>query len=247
MSFAPFTPTHGITVLACTATIAMLCWIGRRFDAPQQHLRLRVMLGVFGLVWQVINTSYFCRPSAFSLGTSLPLQICDLMGFVAPLAMLTGSRYLKAVLYFFALGLSTQAFVTPIVRFGPGHPEFWIFWVSHTIIVGYAVIELVVFKYRPSLRDLLGAVLTGVGYVAAMLTINHLLRDHRANYGFVADIQLAAPTLIDRLGPWPLRVLWMGVIANLGFFLLWAVWPVGRRVFGRGHTSQRPAATGDAS
>ncbi len=243
-TFAPFTLAHGVAVLACVAAVAAVCLIGKRYNSPSGHDRLRLGLGVFGLVWQLINTAYFCRPSGFDWGTSLPLQICDITGFLAPLAMLTRWRVLRSLVYFFGFGLSTQAFITPIVRFGPESFEFWIFWVSHSIIVGYAVIDLVVLGYRPSLRDLLTVMAIGVGYVTAMMGINQLLSAHRANYGFVGDVRMSSPTLIDRLGPWPLRVVWMGMIANAGFVLLWAVWPISRRVFGSGAGADSRTAEG---
>ncbi len=228
-TFAPFTLAHGVTVLVITLAITALCILGLKRPASQRHIC--IALGVFGLLWALVNITYFCRPSAFNWGTSLPLQICDLAGFIAPIAILTQLRIFRTLLYFFAFALSTQAFMTPIVRFGPDHFEFWVFWVSHTIIVGYAIFDVLVLGYRPSLRDLLMTMALGLLYIAAMLATNHLLRAHWANYGFVGNVNLKAPTLLDKLGTWPLRVVWIVLIANAVFVMVWAVWPISRLIF----------------
>lgn len=228
-TFAPFTLAHVVTVLVIAFAIAALCMLGLKRPASKQ--RLRLAMGIFGLLWGMVNVTYFCRPSAFNWGTSLPLQICDLAGFIAPLAILTQLRLLRTLLYFFAFALSTQAFITPIVRFGPDHFEFWVFWVSHAIIVGYAIFDVLVLGYRPKLRDLLTIMVIGLVYIAAMLAINHLLRAHWANYGFVGNVNLKSPTLLDQLGTWPLRVVWIVLLANAVFVMVWAVWPVSRMIF----------------
>lgn len=228
-TFAPFTVAHGVTVLLCALAITALCILGLK--RPNNLHSICLAMGVFGLLWELVNVTYFCRPSAFKWGTSLPLQICDLAGFIAPIAILTQQRIFRTLLYFTAFALSTQAFITPIISHGPDHFEFWVFWVSHTIIVGYAIFDVLVLGYRPGLQDLLVTMALGLVYLGVVLLTNHLLRDSLANYGFVANVNLKAPTLLDKLGPWPLRVVWITLIANTAFVIVWAVWPLSRMIF----------------
>jgi uncharacterized membrane protein YwaF len=60
----------------------------------------------------------------------LPLHICGLNGVIAPLALLTLNRWLRATLYFWAFGLTSQAFIQPNLTTGPAVPVFWCFGLS---------------------------------------------------------------------------------------------------------------------
>jgi len=40
----------------------------------------------------------------------------------------------------------------------------------------------------------------------------------------------AAPTLIDHLGPWPLRVVWIVLLAAAAFILAWLPWWLYERI-----------------
>ncbi len=101
----------------------------------------------------------------YTFAQSLPLQVCDLAGLVGPMALLTRKQWLRAILYFWGLGLSIQGFIQPVLKDkGLGDVEFWLFWANHTMIVGTAVYDLVALGFRPKTRDFLIAVgrLTGV-------------------------------------------------------------------------------------
>ena len=44
------------------------------------------------------------------------------------------------------------------------------------------------------------------------------------NYGYVGDTMPSRPTLLDVLGPWPLRVLFMMLLGAGGMTVLWLPW-----------------------
>ena len=46
------------------------------------------------------------------------------------------------------------------------------------------------------------------------------------NYGYVGPTRPSVPTLIDFLGPWPLRVIWLILIGASVFVLAWAPWAI---------------------
>ena len=241
-SFEPFTLAHAVTVLVCVGVMLGLCAWGRRLGhTTPAELRLRWAMAIAGFAWQCVSVSWFLRPVTFTWGNSLPLQICDLIGLLAPIALISPYRLPRTLVYFFGIGLSTQAFVTPVVRDGPVYFGFWIFWINHIIIVGFGLYEVLVKRYRPALRDLLMAVIAGMVYVVCMLILNHLMRAQGANYGFIGNVDMGKPTLADSLGPWPWRVVWMGVLANTTFVVLWAIWPIGRLLLGR---PMKPATDG---
>jgi hypothetical integral membrane protein (TIGR02206 family) len=153
--------------------------------------------------------------------------MCDLSIIIAALAMGTQRRLWRLLLYFWGLLLSSQAFLTPILREGAGHPRFWLFWLLHLFIVGPAIYDLVVRRFRPNRYDLGVAVACGVAYCGVVACVNVPLR---LNYGFMGDTRPENPTIVDVLGAWPLRVLWIMLIVTGLFVLGWAAWALPRRL-----------------
>jgi len=228
-TFTPFSAAHAIVFIACAGAMLALITLGLRArPSPPAALRVhRAWLAIVAAV-QVANLVYFALPRNLNPGTSLPLHICDLAGLVAFFALATPLRVLRAVLYYWGLGLSTQAFVTPTVDTGPDTFKFYLFFASHVTIVASALYDVVVLRFRPTWRDYGLITLVSLIYLALILPFDLALG---FNYGYVGDTRPERPTLIDRLGPWPLRLLWMFLISQALFAALTALWmlPVARR------------------
>ncbi len=221
--FASFTVFHAVTVLGC-ALLALgalrmgLIWRGTERERRMRHIWGWSIVGV-----KTIETIYWSWPGIFVASESIPIQLCDLAALAAAIAMLTQWRLSRTLLYFWGIGLSTQAFATPTVEFGLAHPRYWFFWVTHLMIVGSAVYDIVVLGYRPKARDLLAALACTLGYAAFVTAIN---LPTGWNYGYIGNTRPERPTIIDRLGPWPDRVLIIGGIVTAMFSAMWLIWCV---------------------
>ncbi len=230
--FHPFTAQHAASSLTCLALIAGACWLGRRWrrEGPRgeaKELRLRWAWIAFTVGWQAFAVVYWLLPANFRLGQSLPLHLCDLAAWVAPLALWLQTRWLRSLLYFWGIGLSTQAFFTPVLEQGHGDIRYWLFFIGHTQIVGSAVYDAAVLGFRPRLRDWGTASLLTFAWMAAIMPLNIALD---LNYGYIGDQRTEKPTLIDSLGPWPLRILWLVLLGQLAFFLIYIPWPLAERL-----------------
>jgi len=199
--FVPYGAVHLVTVAGCVLVIAALALAGR---ASPKHgeLRLRHALGIFGLVYWVSYNIWWNRHGIDFAG-GLPLQICDVNGVIAPLVLLTQQRWLRATLYYWAFALSTQAFIQPALQVGPANPIFTWFWAQHTIILAYAVYDLVVLHFRPQWRDLMRCTAVSAVYLAVVVPLNLLLG---SDYGFLGNWPAQdIPPFVAALGPWPAR------------------------------------------
>lgn len=222
--FRAFTPFHWVTTGVCLAAMVASSCLGVVWRGDRRELLLRKSWAWVVLGTQVVLLVYYFMPP-FDFRRALPLHICDVSGWIAGLALLTQKRWMRVLLYYWGICLSTQAFITPVLG-GPGTgyetPSFWAFWGLHLMIVGSAVYDLVVLRYRPVWRDLkLGIILSAI-YVNSVLVFN-LVFD--ANYIYTGKSKPEFPTLIDKLGPWPWRVLLLYAICAAGFTLFTAVWP----------------------
>jgi hypothetical integral membrane protein (TIGR02206 family) len=220
-AFAPFTTAH-LVVLA-TFVILLVAWVvvARRLRSTSEFRRLEIGMGLLGLACWIVVAAWWLLPAHYRLDKSLPLALCDWASLTAPLGLIWPRRLLSTLNYFWGVGLCTQAFITPTVQVGPGEFFFWSFWLQHSIIVGCAVYEFAVRGYRPTWQDFWIAIAASYVYLGVAMLANYLLE---ANYGFVGDSRPETPTVVDRLGPWPKRVLWIILLVHAAFTLAMIPW-----------------------
>jgi len=235
--FRPFSAFHLVSVLAFGGLILAWCLIGLRLMKRDRagERRFRKVVGFAIIVYQLWFLSRFFWPGPFTWDRSFPLMLCDLAALVSGAALIWHTRTLRTVLYFWAIGLSTQAFFTPIIRDEQGYAtlRYWTFWIGHTAIVGGALYDLIVHRYRPTRRDLGVAIGISILYTLIAIGVNLILdrsgllpEGVHANYAYLGNTKPLNPTLIDSLGPWPQRIFIVVGIVITVFTLLWAVWQI---------------------
>ncbi|TVQ31663.1 MAG: TIGR02206 family membrane protein [Phycisphaeraceae bacterium] len=227
--FHSFTLFHLVTVAVCAMVMIGICLLGRRWADTARERRLRIGWCAAIVLWQGFAVVWWLLPSNYELGRSLPLHVCDAAAWIAPFALLTKSKWLRTLLYFWGLGLSTQAFFTPVLEHGAGHLRYWLFWIGHTQIVGSALYDLIARGYRPVFADYIRVSVANAVYAGLLIPFNILLG---VNYGYLGDATPDRDTLINALGPWPHRLILMWLIVQIGMLIMWLVWPVAERMRG---------------
>ncbi|GMV25439.1 MAG: hypothetical protein AMXMBFR58_14700 [Phycisphaerae bacterium] len=226
VEFRSFTWMHALCAGGLLFFSIVTALIGRRFRGRPFEIALAAFWGGLIIARQAFEVAWYLRPENFGWHISLPLQFCDLAPWIAAVALLSGKRWSRAVLYYWGFGLCTQAFFTPTVQEGVGHPRFWWFWLSHTHIVGGAIYDLVARGYRPTWKDFRGIVLVTFCYATTLAILNAITG---FNYGFVGPSKPEAPTIIDSLGPYPYRVPVLFAIVIVLFAIMTVVWRPGSR------------------
>lgn len=225
--FASFSLFHMVTVGVFVGLMFAGCWLGKRLGVnSRQEIRVRTGIGILIIIFQTYSNIWWLMPArteVHGLLNSFPLQLCDLAAYTAALALITRWRIFRTLLYFWGIGLSTQAFFTPVVPVGPAHMHYWLFWIGHTFIVGSAMYDLVVRGYRPRLVDFRNALLVTLGYGLTVFMLNIWLD---TNYAYIGNQQAERPTLVDKLGPWPWRAFAVGGLVFLDYLILFAIWPI---------------------
>jgi len=225
-TFTPFTAQHLACVLLFGGLIAALCITGRFWRHTPAESTLRRAIGITALILWIAHQFYWLQPTNFTWSRSLPLHICDLAGLAAPLSILLPSRTLAVLTYFWAMVLTSQGFVTPVLTEGPVHLRFWFFWLTHTAVICIALYSFTAGTLIITARDLIRAILITTAIAFALLMLNLITG---WNYAYVGNQQTSQPTLIDALGPWPWRLLPLAAIGILGFVLAWLPWGIAAR------------------
>lgn len=218
---------HFSVVGAYTAGLLLVIWLLARANRPELSRRFVITFAILGVLACVLVDIWWLRPAKFTWRESLPLQLCDIAGMIAPLALLTQHPRLRALLHFWGFGLCSQWVFTPVANAGPGKIEFWVSFVLHASILGAAGIDVLLNRYRPTWNDCRFVGLVGIGYSALALPLNLLTQ---GNYGYMGNSRPNAPTIVDALGDWPLRIIWVMLIGLLAIALVQCVWQVLRRM-----------------
>lgn len=231
LRFENFSVLHGATVLFFAFVWLLLIAGGRRVAGGPREARWRAWLcGSMAAAWLAANGGQLL-PGIFVAAENLPLQLCDLAGILAPLALWRRTRLLLGTLYFWGFCFSVQALATPDLAHGPASVAFWMFWIPHANIVGAACYALVVERFRPRWRECAFAYALALLYLALVLPLDLLTG---FNYGYVGPATPDQPTLLDLLGPWPWRIAAIVLLASAAFLLLQLPWVIAERA------SQKP-------
>jgi len=224
-AFVPYGGLHALALAVCAVLIAAPAVMGRALERNLHHNSEPILRrGVAALAvcyWAAYNTWWNWH--GLDLRTGLPLHICDFNGLIAPLALLSGWRFVRATLYFWTAALTLQAFIQPALTAGPASLVFWFFWTAHTLIAACAVYDIVVLGYRPCWSDLGRALIVSAAYVALVLPINLWLG---SNYGYLGNPAAVSeiPPFVYALGPWPQRAIILVALAPLGFVAVLLPW-----------------------
>jgi hypothetical integral membrane protein (TIGR02206 family) len=216
--FTPFSAMHGWVLVAGALGIAAMILLGRRGGRSERIARFTLALLCFS-AFGYSQAAWSTIEGPPDLDSTLPLHLCDIAAFIGGFALLTGNRLLATLTYFWGLAATVQALATPAITIGFPHPAFLTFFVHHFAIVGTAFYLPIVLGWRaerPWWRDPLKALLWGNAYLLIAMAVNAWLG---TNFGFAAR-KPENPSLLDHMGPWPVYLIWMQVLAAVFFSLL---------------------------
>jgi len=212
--FRSGTSQHWLVIGVCASLMVIWCITGKRLlacdteDGRSKERRLRHWIGWFIILSQSVILIRRLIPGQWDVQDSLPLHMCRWTVWIVGWSMLTRNPKARALTLFWGLALSTQVFFTPFIKEGHGSLGFWVYWLNHLQIVGVALYDVVVLGYRPRFKDLRFAVLAGVGFSVFVFVVNIVLG---TNYAYLGSANHDEASIIDVLGAYPMRAVWMVV------------------------------------
>src|SRR5438552_3099890 len=148
----------------------------------------------------------------------LPLQLCDWAMAVIIVALWTGNRRWLEVAYFWGIGGTLQAIITPNLRFGFPDLRFISFFVAHSGIIIGIVFLMLIYGFRPRPIAIIRTFAWTELYFVIVFTIDLLTGE---NYGFLLH-KPEAFSLLSFLSDWrPLYLLQMHGLALFFFGILY--------------------------
>src|SRR5438874_561678 len=150
---------------------------------------------------------------------TLPMQLCDWAMFVIIVALWTGNRRWLEIAYFWGIGGTLQAILTPNLRYGFPDLRFISFFVAHSGIIIGIVFLMLIYGFRPRPTGILRTFAWTEIYFVVAFTIDLLTGE---NYVFLLYKPEAASLLNVLSDLRPLYLLEFHGLAFLFFCALYA-------------------------
>jgi len=209
------TAEHQSTIAVIAASIAALVIAarvrpGRWTVVAARVLALVILANECG--WWV----WLWMQGSWSASYALPLQLCDVVAFVAAAALWSQHPLLVEVTYFWGIAGTANGLISPDV---PDHFPGYLFlqyFIAHGAIVAAALFLVLGLRIAP--RP--GAVARVLGLTVALVVLDagaNLLTG--GNYMYLRHTP-AVPNLLDLMGPWPLYIGGAAVLAVAIFVAL---------------------------
>ena len=217
--FEPFGSQHLVLLGLFVAGAVGVVLLGRaqrgRRSARVTGRVLAVLLTAVAVPGQVLQLT----PGDFDLGTSLPLQLCDLAWVAAVCGLRTHRPLPVALTYYWGLTLTVQGILTPSLAEAFPDPRFLVFWGMHLLVVWSALYLTLGLGLGPGWRGYAWSVLVTAGWAVLVYAFDVACD---VNYGYLVH-KPASASLLDPLGPWPVYLLAGLVILLAGWALM--TWP----------------------
>jgi hypothetical integral membrane protein (TIGR02206 family) len=223
MNSAPEFHPYGLPHLAMIFIAIVLPFVLAAVVRRTKSQRIeRVIIGVLSAVLILNYFAYliFIRSQGVvDWRQVLPMQMCDWGLVVVIVAMWTGSQRWFEVAYFWGIGGTLQAVLTPNLRYGFPDWRFISFFTSHSGIIVGVIFLMLTRGYRPYPMSIVRVWLWSEFYFVVTLIADHITG---FNYGFLLHKPEAFSILSFLSDSRPLYLLQLHLVALLFFLLLYA-------------------------
>jgi hypothetical integral membrane protein (TIGR02206 family) len=191
-------PEHLVPLALLVVVAAALCTAARR--VPGRWTAVVAAFVAAGIVITELSWQpYVLANHSWSAALSLPVQLCDVGGFVAAAALLWRQALLVEVAYFWGLGGTVQALLTPDLRdHFPSFPYLQ-FYATHDLVVLAALFLVIGLRLQPRAGAVRRIFLLTVAF-AAVIGVVDLVTG--GNYLYLRQVP-AQGSLLSVMGPWP--------------------------------------------
>ncbi|MBR6610449.1 MAG: TIGR02206 family membrane protein [Oscillospiraceae bacterium] len=224
--FAIFTLAHLIPILSLIIAIFLMYRYKEILRLSKHETSFRYILA-FALI--ICDMSYYWRLSALpelSNGAveHLPIGVCAWSVIFCSFMLIGKSQKLFDIVYFWVLGCSVFALLTPTVLTycGPTRFRYYQFWLEHTLTYVAVFYMIFVHNMRPVFRSYIRSAAALAAMVIFAAWVNSMIPG--ANYLYMARPE-SAPSILDILPPnYALRIAVMMAAIAAMFGLAYLPW-----------------------
>jgi hypothetical integral membrane protein (TIGR02206 family) len=214
--FESFGTVHlGLVLLFVVGALVVVWWGRRHRGSPAEARDGRIFAAAIVCVTVPLHV-YELTPGDWDLGSSVPIQLCDVAWVSAAVALWTRRWWAVSATYYLGLSIVTQGIVTPSLGQDFPDPRFFGFWGMHLLVAWAAFYLTWGSGLRPTWRSYWFTVALTGAWAAAAYCFNLIAG---TNYGYLNRKPDSASAL-DYLGPWPWYVLAEIAIVFVGWLVV---------------------------
>jgi hypothetical integral membrane protein (TIGR02206 family) len=217
--FQPYGLPHVTVIFLATVLPFALAAIVRRSKSRRLE---KIIIGVLSAVLilnYVIYLIFIRSRGLVDWRQILPMQMCDWGMVVVIVAMWTGNQRWFEVAYFWGIGGTLQAVLTPNLPFGFPDLRFISFFTSHCGIIVGVIFLMLTRRYRPYPMSIVRVWLWSELYFVVTLIVDEITG---VNYGFLLHKPEAFSILSFLSESRPLYLLQLHGVALLFFLALYS-------------------------
>lgn len=212
-----FGPTH-LWTLALIAIVGSIIVIAVRLARnPAVARSVAFLLAALLVINAAVTYGMRLATGRFDVSTWLPMHLCDWAAVTVVLALCFRWQWAYELAYFWSLGGTVQALLTPdiVVDF----PTIWflVFFLGHGGVIVSVIFLTLALGMRPWPRSLVRAFLWSNVYLLCAGLVDYLFD---VNYGYLCE-KPQRGSLLDYLGPWPIYIGGLEIVAAFTFFVLY--------------------------
>lgn len=213
----PLFGAEHLVTLSLVFGAAVLLPLAVRLLVPGAARTVALILAAMLLIQEVaqlVLTAMATGPSS----ALLPLHLCTLSVYLTAWMLVTGSQRVYEVVYFWGLGGTTQALLTPDLNQGFPALAFLFFFLGHGLVIVGVFYATIVYRLRPYATSIPRVAAITLTLAAGIFLLNLWLD---TNFLYLMA-KPSRPSLLDWLGPWPWY--WLGLlgVGLLSFLILYA-------------------------
>ena len=215
-AFRPFGLAH-LIVMALTISLpfVLAAFVRKSRWARSERIIAR-LFAVLLLANYVGYEIYLALTEGLAWQKALPFQLCDWAMVAIIVALLTGRERLLEVAYFWGIGGTLQAIITPDLKYAFPDVRFLTFFIAHSGIVVAIAFMMIVKRFRPHWFSIVRTFPWSELYFVIAITVDLLTGE---NYGYLLH-KPAAASLLDALSDHRVVYILQMHLLALAFFVV---------------------------
>jgi hypothetical integral membrane protein (TIGR02206 family) len=217
-AFRPFGLAHLIVIALTISLPFVFAAFARKSRWPRSERIIARLLAGLLLFNYVGYEIYLALTAGLEWQKALPFQLCDWAMVAILVALLTGRERWLEVAYFWGIGGTLQAILTPDLKYAFPDIRFLTFFIAHSGIVIAIAFMMIMKNFRPHWISIVRTFAWSELYFALAITVDLITGE---NYGYLLH-KPAAASLLDALSDnRVVYILQMHLLALIFFFVLY--------------------------
>ncbi len=200
--FARFGPSHLAAIGLALVTPVLLTVATRALHNGSTIKIVAWLFAALILVSKISGLMLLYRDGELTIESLVPLHLCDWAAIMVMFTLVYPNQWTYELCYFWALGGTLQALLTPDIRYAFPHAQFVHFFIQHGAVVAVTLYMTLAMGMRPFPMSIVRVLGWSALYLAVAMAANFLLG---TNFGYLRS-KPEQPSLLDYMAPWPFYI-----------------------------------------